>query len=136
MRQKKEIDSTLREIEDIFVDEMIKKRKALKITQKDLAKITQLTQRTISAIENKQISIRFGYVILFSVALDLDLSSIVDKIMKNISNEYNVLTIEDKKLIIKMYENEIPINKIADILNKNITAIEEFLEEFKNSIKK
>ena len=131
MRQKKEIDSTLREIEDIFVDEMIKKRKALKITQKDLAKITQLTQRTISAIENKQISIRFGYVILFSVALDLDLSSIVDKIMKNISNEYNVLTIEDKKLIIKMYENEIPINKIADILNKNITAIEEFLEEFK-----
>ena len=31
MRQKKEIDSTLREIEDIFVDEMIKKRKALKI---------------------------------------------------------------------------------------------------------
>jgi hypothetical protein len=29
-----------------------------------------------------------------------------------------------------MYENEIPINKIADILNKNITAIEEFLEEF------
>ena len=133
MRQKKEIDSTLREIEDIFVDEMIKKRKALKITQKDLAKITQLTQRTISAIENKQISIRFGYVILFSVALDLDLSSIVDKIMKNISNEYNVLTIEDKKLIIKMYENEIPINKIADILNKNITAIEEFLEEFKES---
>ena len=136
MRQKKEIDSTLREIEDIFVDEMIKKRKALKITQKDLAKITQLTQRTISAIENKQISIRFGYVILFSVALDLDLSSIVDKIIKNISNEYNVLTTEDKKLIIKMYENEIPINKIADILNKNITAIEEFLEEFKNSIKK
>ena len=133
MRQKKEIDSTLREIEDIFVDEMIKKRKALKITQKDLAKITQLTQRTISAIENKQISIRFGYVILFSVALDLDLSSIVDKIMKNISNEYNVLTTEDKKLIIKMYENEIPINKIADILNKNITAIEEFLEEFKES---
>ena len=133
MRQKKEIDSTLREIEDIFVDEMIKKRKALKITQKDLAKITQLTQRTISAIENKQISIRFGYVILFSVALDLDLSSIVDKIIKNISNEYNVLTTEDKKLIIKMYENEIPINKIADILNKNITAIEEFLEEFKES---
>ena len=131
MRQKKEIDSTLREIEDIFVDEMIKKRKALKITQKDLAKITQLTQRTISAIENKQISIRFGYVILFSVALDLDLSSIVDKIIKNISNEYNVLTTEDKKLIIKMYENEIPVNKIADILNKNITAIEEFLEEIK-----
>ena len=112
---------------------MIKKRKALKITQKDLAKITQLTQRTISAIENKQISIRFGYVILFSVALDLDLSSIVDKIMKDISNEYNVLTTEDKKLIIKMYENEIPVNKIADILNKNITAIEEFLEEFKES---
>ena len=133
MRQKKEIDSTLREIEDIFVDEMIKKRKALKITQKDLAKITQLTQRTISAIENKQISIRFGYVILFSVALDLDLSSIVDKIMKNISNEYNVLTTEDKKLIIKMYENEIPVNKIADILNKNITAIEEFLEEFEGN---
>lgn len=133
MRQKKEIDSTLREIEDIFVDEMIKKRKALKITQKDLAKITQLTQRTISAIENKQISIRFGYVILFSVALDLDLSSIVDKIIKNISNEYNVLTTEDKKLIIKMYENEIPINKIADILNKNITAIEEFLEEFEGN---
>ena len=133
MRQKKEIDSTLREIEDIFVDEMIKKRKALKITQKDLAKITQLTQRTISAIENKQISIRFGYVILFSVALDLDLSSIVDKIIKNISNEYNVLTTEDKKLIIKMYENEIPVNKIADILNKNISAIEEFLEEFKES---
>jgi transcriptional regulator with XRE-family HTH domain len=133
MRQKKEIDSTLREIEDIFVDEMIKKRKALKITQKDLAKITQLTQRTISAIENKQISIRFGYVILFSVALDLDLSSIVDKIIKNISNEYNVLTTEDKKLIIKMYENEIPVNKIADILNKNITAIEEFLEEFEGN---
>jgi transcriptional regulator with XRE-family HTH domain len=131
MRQKKEINSTLREIEDIFVDEMIKKRKVLKITQKDLAKITQLTQRTISAIENKQISIRFGYVILFSVALDLDLSSIVDKIIKNISNEYNVLTTEDKKLIIKMYENEIPVNKIADILNKNITAIEEFLEEIK-----
>ena len=131
MRQKKEINSTLREIEDIFVDEMIKKRKVLKITQKDLAKITQLTQRTISAIENKQISIRFGYVILFSVALDLDLSSIVDKIIKNISNEYNVLTTEDKKLIIKMYENEIPVNKIANILNKNITAIEEFLKEFK-----
>jgi hypothetical protein len=53
--------------------------------------------------------------------------------MKNISNEYNVITIEDKKLIIKMHENEIPINKIADILNKNITAIEEFLEEFKES---
>ena len=36
MRQKKEIDSTLREIEDIFVDEMIKKRKALKITQMNI----------------------------------------------------------------------------------------------------
>ena len=129
MKQKKPIDNTLREIENVFIDEMVKKRKMLKITQKDLAKITQLTQRTISAIENKQISIRFGYVILFSITLDLDLSSIVDKITKDISNEYNLLTIEDKKLIIKMYENEIPINKIADILNKNITAIDEFLEE-------
>ena len=38
MRQKKEIDSTLREIEDIFVDEMIKKKKSIKNNSKRFSK--------------------------------------------------------------------------------------------------
>jgi len=127
-------EEDLKKIEKVFIDEMIKKRKKLKLTQSELAELTNTSQRIISAIERNDISIRVAYMALFVKYLNLDVEEIFNKMKETIDNMGNwggkhELTPQEKLLIERMVKQNLPIHQIAQILEKSEDIIQKYLSD-------
>lgn len=110
------------ELKEIFSKNLIKFRKAKGLSQRDLAKITGLTQRIINYYENNPPSIPINRINVIIKALNIKISDLFED--ENLKSEYEDLDIRWIKKIQDLKklseEDRKEINKhINYLLNKS-----------------